>query len=71
MTSAATGVRCQDVPLPTAHGLTWDQAAGRACYACGKLLSSGAVLGGLALGRSGAHRLDTEVWACPDREAEQ
>ncbi|MFD4135265.1 hypothetical protein [Streptomyces goshikiensis] len=48
MTPQATGVRCQDVPLPTAHGLTWDQAAGRACYACGKLLSSGAVLGGLA-----------------------
>lgn len=40
------------------------RTAGRACYACGKRLTSGAVYWDWARGRLGAHVLDTEVWAC-------
>ncbi|MGW6460583.1 hypothetical protein ACWF94_32445 [Streptomyces sp. NPDC055078] len=52
--------------MPPTRDLTWDQALGQPCYACGQLLTSGAVHGGWARGRAGAHVLDAEVWACPD-----
>lgn len=68
MTASAVAARCQDVPLPSAHGLVWDQAAGRACVACGKRLTTGAISRGLVHGRHGVHVLDTEVWCCPDPE---
>ncbi|MFI7329713.1 hypothetical protein ACIBQ3_34395 [Streptomyces rubiginosohelvolus] len=51
--------------LPTLADLTWDQAAGRACVWCKKLLDRGAVSAGVIHERDGAHVLDTEVWAGP------
>ncbi|MGW6457019.1 hypothetical protein ACWF94_14050 [Streptomyces sp. NPDC055078] len=54
------------MPVPPVADLTSDQAMGRTCYACGQLLTSGAVHAGRARGRSGEHVLDAELWACPD-----
>ncbi|MFI7890835.1 hypothetical protein ACIFUY_06180 [Streptomyces sp. CACIS-1.16CA] len=51
--------------LPPLAGLTWDQAAGRACVWCKRPLDRGAVSAGVIEGRDGAHVLDTEVWAGP------
>ncbi|MEU6098656.1 hypothetical protein [Streptomyces sp. NPDC047079] len=50
-------------PPPTSH-LNAEQYAGRACCWCGKPLWHGAVSAGISRGRSGAHVLDTEVYAC-------
>ncbi|WP_327282291.1 hypothetical protein [Streptomyces sp. NBC_01205] len=58
--------RCRDVPLPSARGLTWEQAHGRACIACGEPLTAGRVYRGAVLDREGAYLLDFEVWSCPD-----
>lgn len=56
---------CRYQRVPAARELSWEQTAGRACFACGKPLTTGAVSCGIARGRDGAHVLDTEVWACP------
>ncbi|MFI1401091.1 hypothetical protein [Streptomyces sp. NPDC020681] len=56
---------CRDVPVPSAADLSWEQYGGRACFACGKPLTVGAVSCGRARGRQGVHVLDVEVWACP------
>lgn len=61
----ATAVRCRTAPIPPAADLSWEQYAGRACYACGKPLTRGAVHVGRAVGRQGVHVLDTDVYACP------
>jgi hypothetical protein len=53
-------------PLPAARDLTRAQHDGHACVWCGKPLWRGAVSAGIARGRSGAHTLDVEVYACPD-----
>ncbi|WP_176732648.1 hypothetical protein [Streptomyces sp. MnatMP-M17] len=52
-------------PIPPAGDLSTEQWAGRACYACGQPLTTGAVYCGWARGRAGVHVLDAEVWACP------
>ncbi|MEV4329593.1 hypothetical protein AB0K02_03490 [Streptomyces sp. NPDC049597] len=65
MTSGASPARCADVPIPPAAALSWEAYAGRACYACGKPLTTGAVFVGRATGQQGAHVLDTDVYACP------
>ncbi|MGW7469899.1 hypothetical protein ACWGJT_35850 [Streptomyces xantholiticus] len=57
--------RCQDKRIPPAAALSWEATAGRACYACGKALTTGAVLVGRATGRMGVHVLDTDAYACP------
>ncbi|MFI6285696.1 hypothetical protein ACIBCM_13225 [Streptomyces sp. NPDC051018] len=51
--------------MPPVADLTWAQYQCRSCYACGRLLTTGAVHQGWARGRDGEHVLDTEVWACP------
>ncbi|NWF31277.1 hypothetical protein HW130_34490 [Streptomyces sp. PKU-EA00015] len=56
---------CRNTDIPPAAALSWEAYAGRACYACGKALTTGAVLVGRAKGRQGAHVLDTDVYACP------
>lgn len=56
---------CRLAPIPPVEDLTWEQSAGRACYACGRPLMHGAISGGWAVGRLGAHALNVEVWACP------
>ncbi|MGP3637498.1 hypothetical protein ACTU45_29860 [Streptomyces sp. 24-1644] len=55
--------------LPKPETLTGDQAAGRACVWCKRLLTTGAVSAGIIRDRLGAHVLDTEVWACPPCDA--
>ena len=55
-----------DRPLPSARDLTGAQHDGHACVWCGKPLRRGAVSAGIARGKSGAHVLDVEVFACPD-----
>lgn len=55
--------------LPALDTLTGDQAAGRACVWCRRLLTTGAVCAGTIRERLGAHVLDTEVWACPPCDA--
>lgn len=60
-----TALPCRERPVPTAQALSWEQYAGRACCACGKPLTTGAVHRGVARGRQGAHVLDVEVWTCP------
>ncbi|QXE36990.1 hypothetical protein KQY30_25030 [Streptomyces sp. GMY02] len=70
MPATATGqepapVPCAEASVPPAGDLTTEQWAGRACYACGRPLTTGAVYRGWARGRLGAHSLDAEVWACP------
>jgi hypothetical protein len=57
--------RCRDAPIPPAAELTFGQGRGWNCYACGKRLTVGAVLVGRAQGRSGAHDLSADVYACP------
>ncbi|MCX5078998.1 hypothetical protein OG321_42130 [Streptomyces sp. NBC_00424] len=64
-----TTLQCADTPLPPAQGLPWDVGMGRACVACGKKLTVGAVSRGKVSGRQGVHSIDTEVWACPPRPA--
>lgn len=54
------------VELPPVEHLTYGQYNGRACVWCGTTLTVGAVSAGIARGSSGAHILDTEVWACPE-----
>ncbi|MFI1472016.1 hypothetical protein [Streptomyces wuyuanensis] len=61
----AAGLPCRERPIPTAQALSHEQYAGRACCACGKQLTTGAVHRGVARGRQGAHVLDVEVWSCP------
>lgn len=56
---------CRTVPIPPVSALSWEAYAGRACYACDKPLTRGAVLVGRAVGRQGVHVLDTDVYACP------
>ncbi|MFF4752639.1 hypothetical protein ACWD5R_11515 [Streptomyces sp. NPDC002514] len=53
---------------PPAASLTYAQYSGWACCWCGKSLLDvmGAQSAGFARGRSGAHVLDNEVYACPD-----
>lgn len=54
-------------PLPPANALTRAQYSGWACCWCGaSLLRSGGSSVGVARGRSGAHVLDVEVYACPN-----
>lgn len=60
-----TTLQCADTPLPPAQGLPWNVAMGRACVACGKELTVGAVSRGKVSGRQGVHSIDTEVWSCP------
>jgi hypothetical protein len=62
-TAAAT--RCRDVPIPSPFDLSWEAYAGRACYACDKKLTTGAIHVGRAVGRDGAHDHSTDVYACP------
>lgn len=64
-----TPARCCDKPIPPAADLSWEQYAGRACYACGRLFNRGAILAGRAEGWQGVHVLDTDVYACPDPPA--
>ncbi|WP_157877413.1 hypothetical protein [Streptomyces odonnellii] len=64
-TLQAARVPCAEAPIPPAGDLSTEAWAGRACYACGRPLTSGAVYRGWARGRSGVHVLDAEVWACP------
>lgn len=46
--------------------LTWAQYAGWACCLCGaSLAAKGGVLAGRVTGRSGAHDLSVDVYACP------
>lgn len=52
--------------LPSVLDLTYGQSAGWNCVWCSARLTSGAVSAGIARGQSGAHNLDTEVYACPD-----
>ena len=63
--TTATRLACRDTPIPPAGELPWEAYAGRACYACEKRLTVGAVLVGRAVGRDGAHVYDTDVYACP------
>lgn len=56
---------CRTMPIPPAKDLTYQQGKGWHCYACGKRLPAGAVLVGRAEGRSGAHDIGHEVYACP------
>lgn len=65
MTGQPPPPRCQDAPVPPVEDLTWRAYQGYDCYACGRRLTTGAVYRGWARGQSGAHKLDTEVWACP------
>lgn len=57
--------RCRDAVIPPAAELTYGQGRGWDCYACGKRLTVGAVLVGRAQGRSGAHDISADVYACP------
>lgn len=52
--------------LPDANALTRAQYDGHACVWCRTPLTTGATSAGVARGRSGAHVLDIEVYACPD-----
>jgi hypothetical protein len=57
--------RCRDAPIPPAAELTYGQGRGWDCFACGRRLTTGAVLVGRAQGQSGAHDLSADVYACP------
>lgn len=61
-----TATACIKAPLPEVYGLAWDRVAGRACVVCGSRLTAGAVYRGWLYGQHGAHRLDVEVWCCPE-----
>ncbi|MGW2580638.1 hypothetical protein ACWCYZ_04740 [Streptomyces virginiae] len=63
-----TAPPCASAPLPEVYGLPWEQSSGRACVACGKPLTAGAVSRGHLRGRHGVHVLDVEVWCCPEPE---
>lgn len=54
------------VELPPVSLLSYWQYKGWDCVWCATRLTTGAVSAGIALGDSGAHSLDTEVYACPD-----
>lgn len=54
------------VELPPVEQLSYGQYNGLACVWCGIRLTQGAVSAGTARGQSGAHILDTEVYACPE-----
>lgn len=54
------------VELPPVEQLSYGQYNGTACVWCSTKLTTGAVSAGIARGQSGAHILDTEVFACPD-----
>jgi hypothetical protein len=58
-------------PLPAVTALTYGQCQGWSCVWCRVRLTAGAVSAGIARGRSGAHVLDTEVYACPDCVADR
>ncbi|GGW41456.1 hypothetical protein [Streptomyces xantholiticus] len=65
-TTPVTGrSRCAGTPIPPAAALSREAYAGRACYACEKRLTTGAILVGRAVGRMGAHVLDCDAYACP------
>ncbi|MET9508931.1 hypothetical protein ABZX62_10715 [Streptomyces flavidovirens] len=57
--------RCRCKKIPPAPKLSYEAYAGRACYACGRALTTGAVLVGRATGHEGVHVLDVDVYACP------
>lgn len=65
--SPATGRRqCREAVIPPARELTYAQGRGWDCYACGKPLPRrGAVFVGRAKGKSGAHDISADVYACP------
>lgn len=53
-------------PPPPAADLSYAQYSGWACCWCGtSLLYCSATSAGISRGRSGAHVLDIEVYACP------
>ena len=54
------------IELPPVSLLSYWQYKGWDCVWCKTRLTTGAVCAGIALGDSGAHSLDTEVYACPD-----
>lgn len=54
------------IELPPVSLLSYWQYKGWSCVWCEKRLTTGAVCAGIALGDSGAHSLDTEVYACSD-----
>jgi hypothetical protein len=56
---------CAEALIPPAAELTYGQGRGWDCYACGRRLTTGAVLVGRAQGRDGAHDLSADVYACP------
>jgi hypothetical protein len=56
---------CRTQPIPPVRELSTEAYAGRACFACGRQLTRGAVFVGRAVGRQGVHVLDTDVYACP------
>ncbi|MFD3777369.1 hypothetical protein [Streptomyces sp. NPDC058612] len=60
-----TAALCQDAPLPSVDRCTWDQTAGRACIACGRQLTTGAVPRGSVSTTVGARVIAYEVWSCP------
>ncbi|WP_162793116.1 MULTISPECIES: hypothetical protein [Streptomyces] len=61
-----TPIPCHSAPLPDDFwDLTAEQALGRVCVACGKVLVAGAVYRGVVTGREGAMLLDADVWSCP------
>lgn len=53
-------------PIPPIEELAPGVDRGWNCVWCGKRLDVGAVVAGWSRGRSGAHVLDCEVWACPN-----
>ncbi|MEV8311958.1 hypothetical protein AB0P36_32730 [Streptomyces flavidovirens] len=57
--------RCRYKKIPPVRKLSYEAYAGRACYACGRPLTTGAILVGRATGRAGVHVLDVDVYACP------
>ncbi|MBT2450923.1 hypothetical protein J7F03_28385 [Streptomyces sp. ISL-43] len=68
----AAAVPCHRRPLPASVSeLSHGQHLGRACVACGRLLTTGAVSRGTIRGRQGVHVLDVEVWSCPNPEDEE
>ncbi|MGW6834872.1 hypothetical protein ACWGCI_15870 [Streptomyces sp. NPDC054949] len=60
-----TTLQCPNTPLPPAQGLPWAVGVGRACFACGRKPTAGAVSRGKISSRPGVHNTDNEVRACP------
>jgi|tagenome__1003787_1003787.scaffolds.fasta_scaffold20788062_2 hypothetical protein len=50
---------------PPVTSLNHAQTTGWSCCWCDKTLWTGAISAGIARGRSGAHDLSVEVYACP------